>query len=90
MEVEIGAATATADAMTVQVMVRAAAAAAIDESAVRDRVAGLTVDEAQAELADIGAVQVDLWPRWLDRLPRIPFRIIVETSVASPDASASP
>ena len=90
VEVEIGAATATADAMTVQVMVRAAAAAAIDESAVGDRVAGLTIVEAQAELADIGAVQVDLWPRWLDRLPRIPFRIIVETSVASPDASASP
>ncbi len=90
VEVEIGAATATADGMTVQVMVRAAAAAAIDESAVRDRVAGLTVDEAQAELADIGAVQVDLWPGWLDRLPRIPFRIIVETSVASPDASAGP
>lgn len=88
--VEIGAATATADGMTVQVVVRAAAAPAIDESAVRDRVAGLTREEAKAELVDIGAVEVDLWPGWLDRLPRLPFRIKVETAVASPGASASP
>ena len=76
--------------MTVAVTVRAAAAAAIDEAAVRDKVAGKTVAEAKDALADQGEVQIDLWPDWLDRLPRIPFRITVGTVAPTDGASPSP
>lgn len=90
ISVEIGTATAVGDEITVQVLVRAAAAAPIDADAVRDLVAGKTVDEAQAALRSIGDAEVDLWPAWLDRLPRLPFRISVDIVAASPDPSASP
>ncbi len=88
--IELGAASASGDVMTIAVSVRAAAAAAIDKVAVRDQVAGLTKPEAQARLAGLGQVQIDLWPGWLDRLPRIPFRISIETAVQAPAASPSP
>ncbi|MDQ2853275.1 MAG: hypothetical protein M3R32_00215, partial [Chloroflexota bacterium] len=88
--IELGAASASGDLMTIAVSVRAAAAAAIDKVAVRDQVAGLTKPEAQAKLAGLGQVEIDLWPGWLDRLPRIPFRINVETGLPAPGASPSP
>ncbi len=89
ISVEIEAATASGDEMTIQVSVRAAAAAAIDMAALRDQVAGMTKDEARAALADKGQVEIDLWPGWLDRLPRLPFRISVETVGPAPRASPS-
>lgn len=88
--VEPGAATANGDEMTVAVTVRAAAAATIDEAAVRDKVAGKTEAEARAALATLGEVGIDLWPDWLDRLPRIPFRITVRPVAPSDGASPSP
>jgi hypothetical protein len=87
--VQMGTATASGDEMTIQVSVRAAAAAAIDTAAVRDQLAGMTRDEARAALADKGHVEIELWPGWLDRLPRIPFRISVETVGPAPGASPS-
>ena len=88
--VEIGNAAANGTEMTIAVSVRAAAAAAIDAAAVRDRVAGMTVAEAQAALAGMGQVEINLWPGWLDRLPRLAFRISVQTVAPAPGASASP
>ena len=88
--IELGAASASGDLMTVAVSVRAAAAAAIDKVAVRDQIAGLTRQEAQAKFGGLGKVEIDLWPAWLDRLPRIPFRINVETRLPAPTASPSP
>ena len=90
IQVEIGAASATADQMSVQVVVRAAAAAPIDKAMVRDLVAGMTVAQAQQALHPIGDVQVDLWPPWLDRLPRLSFRISVDTVEPSAGPSAKP
>jgi len=87
--VQIGTTGANGNEMTIQVSVRAAAAAAIDTVAVRDRVAGLTVAEARAALAGLGKVEVELWPGWLDRLPRISFRITVRTVAPAPGASPS-
>lgn len=87
--VELGGATVAGDGLEVAASVSAAAAATIDEAALRDRVAGLTVDEARAELADLGQIDVDLWPPWLDRLPRLAFRIGVETVAESPGESPS-
>ena len=88
--IELGAASASGDVMTIAVSVRAAAAAAIDKVAVRDQVAGMTKAEATAALASLGQVEIDLWPGWLDRLPRIPFRISIETGLPAPVASPSP
>ncbi|MGZ6256526.1 MAG: hypothetical protein ACXWMB_05880, partial [Candidatus Limnocylindria bacterium] len=82
--------TASGNEMSVNVSVRAAAAAAIDTAAVRDLVAGLTVPEARAALRDLGEIEVDLWPPWLDRLPRLAFPISVETVAPSQGESPSP
>lgn len=87
--VAIGAATANGDEMTIAVSVQAASAAAIDMGALRDRVAGMTKEQARAELADIGDVDIELWPAWLDRLPRLPFRITVERAGPAPGKSPS-
>ena len=88
--VEPGAATVNGEEMTIAVTIRAAAAAAIDEAAVRDQVAGKTKAEAEAALVDQGEVHIELWPDWLDRLPRIGFRITVRTVAPSDGASPSP
>ena len=84
---EIGAVTAVADELRVEVSMRAAAAAAIDEASVRDRVAGLSVADAKTELADLGQVEVDPWPGWVDHVPRLGFRISVQTVAPTPGAS---
>ncbi|MGZ8562399.1 MAG: hypothetical protein ACXWWU_02150 [Candidatus Limnocylindria bacterium] len=88
--VTIGTVTVSGDEMSVQVSVQASAAAGIDTAAIRDLIAGMTVQEARAALRDIGEIEVDLWPAWLDRLPRIAFRISVETVLPSAAASPSP
>ena len=90
IQIEVGTATVNGSEMTVSVTIRAAAAAAIDEAAIRDTVAGKTVAEAKAALATQGKVQIDLWPGWLDSLPRIPFRITVSTVTPSNGVSPSP
>ena len=90
VEVEAGAATVNGEEMTISVTVRAAAAAEIDEAAVRDQVAGMTKAEAKAALADRGEVTIELWPGWLDRLPRIPFRIAINPVAPTDSASPSP
>lgn len=85
---DVGPPTVVGDQLQVQASVTGLAAATIDEAQVRDLVAGKTVEEARAALADRGAIEVDLWPPWLDRLPRLAFRISVDT--VAPSASASP
>ncbi len=84
---EIGTVTTVADGLQVEVSMRAAAAAAIDEADIRDRVAGLSAAEAKAELADLGKVEVDLWPVWVDHVPRLGFRISVQTVAPVPGDS---
>lgn len=90
IKIQVGTAATVGDEMTLQLSVRAAAAAPIDKAAVRDLVAGMTVPQAKDALRPIGDAEVDLWPGWLDRLPRLPFRISVETVEPSPGASPSP
>jgi Baseplate J-like protein len=90
IRVQIDGGTMAGDQMSASVSVRAAAAAAIDEAAVRDRIAGMTVADARAALADLGDVTVDLWPGWLDRLPALSFRISVETVSQGPAPSQNP
>jgi hypothetical protein len=85
--ITVGAASTAGGQFAVTVSVRALAAAAIDEGVLRDRVAGLSVPEAQAALANLGKVEVDLWPGWVDHIPRLGFRIAVLT--VAPAASGS-
>ncbi|TMB58186.1 MAG: hypothetical protein E6J47_00515 [Chloroflexi bacterium] len=80
---EFGVGTVNGGQLTVPVTVRGVVHAAIDEGAVRSQVAGMTRQEAMAALADLGQVQVEFWPGWVDRLPRLGFRISVNTVVPS-------
>jgi hypothetical protein len=86
--VDVRSAAEQGDSLVVQVSVTAEAAAVIDEAALRERIAGKTVEEATAELGSFGVIDVDLWPPWVDRLPQLPFRITIETVTRS--ASESP
>ncbi|MEO8638766.1 MAG: baseplate J/gp47 family protein [Chloroflexota bacterium] len=94
IRVDLAPATLAGERLDLTASVTAAAAAEIDEAQMRDRIAGLTVPEAKAELAPQGDVEVDLWPAWLDRLPRLTFRIDiteeVQTPTESPGQSAVP
>ncbi|HEX6139305.1 MAG TPA: baseplate J/gp47 family protein [Candidatus Limnocylindria bacterium] len=90
--VEIGDAVLAGDRLRVATSVRATAATSIDPDAVRARIAGMTVPQAQAALADLGAVQVDLWPDWVDHVPGLTWRIDVRietTEAPSPVPTGS-
>jgi baseplate J-like protein len=76
--------------LEVSAIVTAQAAAQIDEVHVRDQVAGMTVAEAKAALASLGAIRVDLWPGWVDRIPRLTFRIEIRPEFRTPGESAAP
>ena len=89
IQVELGRVTLAGDRLEVTASVTAAAAAQIDEPQVRDRIAGMTVEEAKAELASLGDVAIDLWPSWVDRLPRLTFRIDIKKEVQAPAESPS-
>jgi Baseplate J-like protein len=78
------------ESMLIQVSVTAEAAAVIDKAAVRDLVAGKTVEEARTALADLGEIVVDLWPPWVDRLPDLSFRIYVLEEVKTDSSGGSP
>ena len=71
--------------MTVDVIVTGRAAPMIDADDVVARITGLTPEEVEAELADIGAVSVDLWPGWVGSVPGMEWRI--EVLVADPEAT---
>lgn len=90
IQVDLGPATLAGERLDVSASVTAAAAAKIDEAQVRDRIAGMTVAEAKAELAPLGEVDVDLWPAWVDRLPRLTFRIDIREEVQTPTESPGP
>ena len=50
----------------------------------------MTVDEAQGGARRHSAtVEVDLWPGWVDRLPRLTFRIEIKQEVQAPTGRGS-
>jgi hypothetical protein len=77
--IQIGSASVSGAELTVQVTVSGVAATRIDEGSVRSAVAGMTPAEAEAALSGLGKVHIDLWPGWVDRLPKLGFRISVQT-----------
>jgi hypothetical protein len=86
VQVEVRSAVEQGGTLLVQVTVRAEAAELIDEAALRERIAGKTRDEANAELAGLGEVRIDLWPAWVDRVPIWGFRIDIADGVNSTDS----
>lgn len=92
VEVVMHRATEVGGGLEVQVTVTALAALRIDEAGVRQRIAGKTIQEAQTELEPLGEVDIKLWPAWVDRLPRLEFRIEIVPAAQRPQESppASP
>lgn len=76
--VEIGTARAVAERIRVDVTVTARAAAEVDTDAIRVRILGQTREDAQESLSTLGTVRVELWPGWVDRIPRLDWRVEVE------------
>jgi Baseplate J-like protein len=87
IQVDLGPATPVGEQLGITASVTAAAAAKIDDAQVRDRIAGLTVEEAKTELHPLGEVEINLWPAWVDRLPRLTFRIDIRLEVQTPTES---
>jgi len=77
-------------ALTVPAEVTATAVPAIDERAVRDRVAGLTGEEARAALADIGTTEVTFWPGWVGTVPALDWRVEVRVLGGDADPTIEP
>jgi hypothetical protein len=90
IRVDLRPATPVGEQLDISASVTAAAAATIDEAQLRDRIAGMTVEEARKELDPLGEISVDLWPGWVDRLPRLTFRIDVKQVVQAPTQSPGP
>ena len=93
IEVEPGAVTFDGQVVSVQVSVRADAAPDVDTEQLRELAAGKTPDEVTTALEDLGDVTVRLWPDWVDRVPRLEWRIEIELAApegASPGPSAAP
>jgi hypothetical protein len=89
--VEVLEVTLAGDQLEVEVSVTAEADPALDETAIRDRVAGLSEPEAEAALAPLGEVDVELWPGWVDRVPQLGWRIELRIEDGPiPSGSASP
>lgn len=72
--------------VTFLMTVRGNIAVAIDADRVRDRLTGLSVDDAHRRLNNEFLLDVtrpptiDTWPPWFDRLPWLPVRIIVKVN----------
>jgi len=80
--VEIGAARLEGDAMVVAVQVSGARVPLIDRAAILETIIGQSAPDAEAALADLGEVSVDLWPAWVGTVPDSDWRI--DLQVAEP------
>jgi hypothetical protein len=77
IEVAIEEAAVEGGAMLVDVRATGESAAGIDPADVAERIAGLTADEAEAVLEDVGTATVKLWPDWVESVPTMTWRIDV-------------
>jgi hypothetical protein len=86
IQVDLGDPALDGEAITVPASVTAAAARDVDENTLRTELAGMTADDAEAALAEIGPSTVELWPGWVDRVPRLGWRVTFD--VQAEDASS--
>ncbi len=82
IEVDIGEAALDGESIVVQTTVTADAVPDLDQDSIRRALVGMTAAEAQEALSNIGPSTVDLWPGWVDRLPRLDWRISINVEPA--------
>ena len=82
IEVAVEGATVDGSVLRVDVNATGRSAAEIDTDEVARRIGGLTPDEAEATLEDLGSATVELWPDWVASVPSMAWRI--EVRVAEP------
>lgn len=78
--VRIGEVSRDGTRLEVAVTVSGRSAVVPDPDVVIERVIGLTVDEAETALADLGEAEVSLWPAWVASVPANEWRIAVEVT----------
>ena len=77
IEIELAEANVEDGVMRVAATATGRSAAEIDTDEVAQRIAGLTADEAEAALAELGSATVELWPDWVSSVPSMVWRIEV-------------
>jgi hypothetical protein len=77
-EVTLGEARLDGERLVVEAEVTGASVASVEPATIVDRVAGLTAQAAEQELADVGDATVELWPPWVTTVPELPWRVEVE------------
>jgi hypothetical protein len=82
IEVDIGEAARDAETIVVQTTVTADAVPDLDQENIRRGLVGMTAGEVRQALAPIGPADVSLWPGWVDRIPRLDWRISVNVEPA--------
>jgi Baseplate J-like protein len=85
IEVDLGEASLDGESIVVQATVTADAVPAVGQEeldTLRQELAGMSAADAQEALASIGPSTVDLWPGWVDRLPRLDWRITISVQPA--------
>jgi hypothetical protein len=80
IDIEIGEASLAGDSMRVDVTARGESAAQFDGTEVAALVAGLSKEEAEAALAELGNATVELWPDWVTSVPTMGWRIEVRVA----------
>lgn len=80
IDVEIAEAHLVDGALRVHVTASGRSAAQIDGNQVAELVAGLSPEEAEAALEDLGQATVELWPGWVASVPTMAWRIEVRVA----------
>lgn len=75
IEVQLGQPSLADGALKVPVTVSARSIGRIDTDEVRSRIVGRSGEEAEAALADLGTVSVELWPAWASTVPELEWRV---------------
>lgn len=80
IDVRLGQPSLADGVLTVPADVTARSIGRIDEDDVRRRIAGRSEQEAEAALADLGNVSVDLWPGWASTVPEMAWRVEIRVT----------
>jgi hypothetical protein len=87
IEVELGQAALADGVLTVTATVSARSIGRIDLDEVRRRIEGRTAEEAEAALADLGSVSVELWPGWAATVPELEWRVEIRVGEMPEDGA---
>ncbi len=82
IEVDIGEAALDGETIVVQTTVTADAVPDLDQESIRRALVGMTAGEVRRRWRTIGPADVSLWPGWVDRIPRLDWRISVNVEPA--------